>query len=359
MTRISPRHPRYESLRTRSRLAKASRGGVVVPEGLIAHGRGEAFDYFLGERTIPSARNAERLAARWLIAARHPVLSVNGNVAALAARAVAALQRARPGLDIEVNLFHRTPGRSRAIGALLRKAGVDRILGLHPTANLPGLPSDRARVDRRGILRADLCVVPLEDGDRALALHRMGKRVIAIDLNPMSRTSETADLPIVDELRPSARGHHEGRPSDGSPPERGCSNPSTRAGSSPTHGARWRGGSYEGAGSGARAGRPHELLCDLFEEAGIGGVERLHHRPVDVDLPDDLPAVLDRHDDLRASIGEAREVVGTRANVVDEDRRILTRREAAEPLPTGIVDVLGRAGPPPIPRAGALFRRSR
>jgi len=198
--RLSPRHPRYESLRVRARLAEAMRAGLVVPEGLIAHGRGEAFDYLLGERSTASARRAARTAAAWLLAARHPVLSVNGNVAALAAREVAALQRAVPGLGVEVNLFHRTPARAAQVAQELRRAGVRGVLGVRPTARIPRLPSDRARVDAAGIARADVCLVPLEDGDRAEALQRLGKRVIAIDLNPLSRTSRAADLPIVDEL---------------------------------------------------------------------------------------------------------------------------------------------------------------
>lgn len=200
MTRISPRHPRYASLRTRARLAEACRAGIVAPEGLIAHGRGEAFDYLLGERTTASAREAIRRTAAGIRAARHPVLSVNGNVAALAAAPIAALVRAYPALRVEVNLFHRTPARARAIAAVLRAAGVPRVLGVRPTARLRGLPSDRARIDREGIGRADLVIIPLEDGDRAEALRRSGRRVVAIDLNPLSRTARTAHLTIVDEL---------------------------------------------------------------------------------------------------------------------------------------------------------------
>ena len=199
--RLSPRHPRYASLKVRETLAEATRAGFVVPEGLIAHGRGEAFDYFLGERTSPGARRAEHAAAEWLLAARHPVMSVNGNVAALAAGEVARLQRAVPGLDVEVNLFHRTGPRARQVARALRSAGVRRVLGVQPNGKIPFLPSDRALVDRRGILDADVCLVPLEDGDRTEALRALGKRVISIDLNPLSRTSESADLPIVDELR--------------------------------------------------------------------------------------------------------------------------------------------------------------
>ena len=204
--RLSPRHPRYGSLKVRAGLARAQRAGIVVAEGLIAHGRGEAFDYLMGERTSASARRAERRAAEWLATARHPVLSVNGNVAALAAAEVARIARADPRIGVEVNLFHRSPARARQIAGLLRRAGVGKVLGVRPTARIPGLPSDRARVDQRGIYLADVCLVPLEDGDRAEALRARGQRVISIDLNPLSRTSCAADLPIIDELT-RALGH--------------------------------------------------------------------------------------------------------------------------------------------------------
>jgi 4-phosphopantoate--beta-alanine ligase len=200
MTRLSPRHPRYASLLLRARLAEASRAGLVVPEGLIAQGRAEAFDYLLGERSTPSARRAARSAASWLLSAHHPVISVNGNVAALGAGRIATLTRILPNLRVEVNLFHRTPERARAVARQLHDFGVAEVLGVSPTVRLPHLPSDRAWVDARGIAQADLCVVPLEDGDRTEALRRLGKRVIAIDLNPLSRTARHAHLTIVDEL---------------------------------------------------------------------------------------------------------------------------------------------------------------
>lgn len=206
MTRISPSHPRYRSLVTRARLATELRAGLVVPEGLIAQGRAEAFDYFLGERTTLSARRAIRRAAEWLVAAHAPVISVNGNVAALAAGQVARLAKALPGLQVEVNLFHRTAGRARDVARRLRDAGVPRVLGIRPRGRIPGLSSDRGRIDPGGIGRADVVVVPLEDGDRTEALKRLGKRVISIDLNPFSRTSEAADLPIIDELQRALEG---------------------------------------------------------------------------------------------------------------------------------------------------------
>ena len=43
-------------------------------------------------------------------------------------------------------------------------------------------------------------LVPLEDGDRTEALKKIGKKVIAIDLNPISRTSLWADITIVDNV---------------------------------------------------------------------------------------------------------------------------------------------------------------
>ncbi len=45
-----------------------------------------------------------------------------------------------------------------------------------------------------------MVVVPLEDGDRCEALRRMGKTVVAVDLNPLSRTSKTASITIVDNV---------------------------------------------------------------------------------------------------------------------------------------------------------------
>ena len=82
-------HPRYKSLLAREKLVEAS--DVVAKQGLIAHGRGEAFDYLLGEQTCLPALSAIKAAASALIDAKNPVISVNGNVVALAAREVARL----------------------------------------------------------------------------------------------------------------------------------------------------------------------------------------------------------------------------------------------------------------------------
>lgn len=197
--KIPKSHPRYASLVRREKLVQGWRDGLVVPEGLIAQGRGEAFDYLFGEETTAPALVAEKAAAAFLIAAKHPVLSVNGNVAALAPREVVRVSRATSA-RIEVNLFHRTEGRVGRIVKRLKAAGAKEVLGPHPNARIPGLESKRALCHRDGIYSADVVLVPLEDGDRTEALVRMGKTVIAIDLNPLSRTSRTASVPIVDEL---------------------------------------------------------------------------------------------------------------------------------------------------------------
>lgn len=189
---------------TRETLVAAHRKGVVVLEGLIAHGRGEAWDYLFGEGTSAPALVAERAAAASLVTAKRPVLSVNGNVAALAARHVSRLAATIPA-RVEVNLFHRSEARVRAVVQLLRKAGARDVLGPRPDARIPGLPSKRALCHRAGIYSADVVLVPLEDGDRAEALARMGKAVISVDLNPLSRTSRTADIPVVDELTRALR----------------------------------------------------------------------------------------------------------------------------------------------------------
>jgi 4-phosphopantoate--beta-alanine ligase len=195
-------HPRAASLRVRERMKDAVSAGLVHPTGLIAHGRGEAFDYLLGERTPPEALEAMREAARLLRSARRPVLSLNGNVVALAASECLAVSGALPGLVLEVNLFHRTPQRVAALVRAMEAAGAapGSILGEAPDFRIPGLASDRAQCCKAGIGGADVVLVPLEDGDRCQALKAMGKTVITIDLNPLSRTARAADVTIVDEL---------------------------------------------------------------------------------------------------------------------------------------------------------------
>jgi len=198
-------HPRYHSLVIRERLVKGYRSGLVVEQGLIAHGRGEAFDYLLGERTHDFARRAIEAAVAWLLLAGRPVISVNGNMAALAPSEIAELSRIT-GAIIEVNLFYRSEDRVRRIVDWLREHGADRVLGVECSKRrLSGLESKRGIVCEDGIYSADFVLVGIEDGDRTEALRRHGVRVAAIDLNPFSRTAQYADITIVDEATRALR----------------------------------------------------------------------------------------------------------------------------------------------------------
>ncbi len=193
-------HPRRDSLVVRERLVEGFLDGYVVPQGLIAHGRGEAFDYLIGETSIESAVDAMRASVALLLLSKRPVISVNGNVAALVAEHVVELAR-EVGAAVEVNLFYRSRERIERIRDIFRRLGID-ILGTDETyeCTVPELFSERRRVDCRGIYIADTVLVAIEDGDRTEALKRMGKKVIAIDLNPLSRTALTADITIVDNI---------------------------------------------------------------------------------------------------------------------------------------------------------------
>jgi len=198
---IPPNHPRRESLLIRELIVEGYKKGMVALEGLIAHGRGECFDYLLGEKTHEFALEAIEAAVASLLLAKHPVISVNGNTAALVAREVVELSRATGAL-IEVNLFYRSRERELAIAKHLYENGAENVLGVgeDASATIPELFSERRRVSPRGILIADTVLVPLEDGDRTMALKKMGKRVIAVDLNPLSRTARSADITIVDNI---------------------------------------------------------------------------------------------------------------------------------------------------------------
>ena len=192
-------HPRYESLMKRDKLIEAYKTGMVAEAGMIAHGRGEAFDYLLGECTIPEAEEAEMVAAGLLLNAENPVISVNGNVAALCPEALAELAKAIPA-KLEANLFYRTEERMKKVVKHLEEHGAENVLGLVPDAQIPGLEHARGLCTKEGIFSADVILVPLEDGDRAQALRKMGKTTIVIDLNPLSRSARAASVTIVDEV---------------------------------------------------------------------------------------------------------------------------------------------------------------
>jgi len=187
---------------TREKIVEGYKNGLVALEGLIAHGRGECFDYLIGEQSIESAKLAIEAAAAQLLISNFPVISVNGNVAALCSELLSSLHRSVKKSMLEINLFYYTKERESKISNELAKYGISNILGTNPKnlVKIPELESNRRSVDCNGIFRADTVFVLLEDGDRTLALKKMGKYVITVDLNPLSRTSVAADITIVDNI---------------------------------------------------------------------------------------------------------------------------------------------------------------
>ena len=178
--------------------AGVERGIASVP-GLIAHGRGEAFDYLIGEKTQSFAKEAIHGAAAMLLLAKHAVISVNGNTAALVPHNLVELGRTL-NAPLEVNIFHASASREQAIQHHLFKNGATGVLMPTKEAQLSHIDSNRKFVHPDGILNADVVFVPLEDGDRCEALRKMGKEVVTVDLNPMSRTAKYASVTIVDNV---------------------------------------------------------------------------------------------------------------------------------------------------------------
>jgi len=194
-------HPRYESLKYRHKIIEGMRSLIVAEAGLIAHGRGECFDYMIGEKTNENAKEAIKAAVALFLTAKHAIISVNGNTAALCPNELVELSEII-NAPLEINLFYRKEGRIEAIKNILQDAGAKKILGLEEQnmVEIEELSSNRRNVDPNGIKIADVVFVPLEDGDRTEALKKIGKKVIAVDLNPISRTSLWADITIVDNI---------------------------------------------------------------------------------------------------------------------------------------------------------------
>ena len=226
MSDVPKTHPRYLSLTLRDTIVAGVEQGITSVHGLIAHGRGEAFDYLIGEATQPFAIEAIHAAAAMLRLAEHPVISINGNVAALAPEGLIELGQIL-NAPLEVNIFHTETGREERIREHLLKhkarletspaeIGVDTRLETSPAdegvasvpdvlmptteAQLSYIDSNRKFVHPEGIFKADVVFVPLEDGDRCEALRKMGKAVVTVDLNPMSRTAQQANITIVDNV---------------------------------------------------------------------------------------------------------------------------------------------------------------
>lgn len=201
MTNIPKNHPRARSLTLRELVVKGFESGLVAAEGLLAHGRGEAFDYLIGEKTTLEAKKAIKAAAAALLLAEKPIISVNGNFVSLCSKDIVRFSRVSK-TKIEVNLFYDSGPRRKKIAEYLKSKGVKEILGDNAKylTKIPRLESNRSKVDKRGIFSADVVLIPLEDGDRTDFLKKAGKTVITFDLNPLSRTAQSADITIVDNI---------------------------------------------------------------------------------------------------------------------------------------------------------------
>lgn len=199
--KIPQTHPRASSLIIREKLVDGFRNGIVVPQGLIAHGRGEAFDYLLGEKTTKYAYEAEKAAVCLLLLSNNSIISVNGNTTVLCAKDLVTLSNVTKS-RIEVNLFHKSRARTNAIASILRKEDAFDVLGLDNKSKtiIKRVSSNRKYVDKDGIMNSDTIFLALEDGDRTESLVRMGKKVISVDLNPLSRTAMASNITIIDNI---------------------------------------------------------------------------------------------------------------------------------------------------------------
>ena len=199
--KIPQTHPRASSLIIREKLVDGFRNGIIVPQGLIAHGRGEAFDYLLGEKTTKYAYEAEKAAVCLLLLSNTSIISVNGNTAVLCSKDLVTLSNVTKS-RIEVNLFHKSRARTNAIASLLRKEDAFDVLGLDNKSKtiIKRVSSNRKYVDKDGIMNSDTIFLALEDGDRTESLVRMGKKVISVDLNPLSRTAIASNITIIDNI---------------------------------------------------------------------------------------------------------------------------------------------------------------
>ena len=110
MVKIPKSHPRRNSLLSRNAIVDATKKGLLADSALIAHGRGEAFDYLLGEQTSEIAKLSIKESAARLINANNPVISINGNTAVLAGKSLIRVA-AVLGCPIEINIYYRTEER--------------------------------------------------------------------------------------------------------------------------------------------------------------------------------------------------------------------------------------------------------
>ena len=224
MVEVPESHPRKKSLLSRQKIVDATKNGLLADSAMIAHGRGEAFDYLLGEKSSNSARLAIKESASRLIESDNPIISVNGNTVVLAGKSLIRVA-AVLNCPIEVNIYYRTEERMSKLNSFLEKqkeivskeknpdnwigdwnnaVKSVKILGKEGDGRIQGLEGPRSICSSQGIEKADVILVPLEDGDRCEALVNLGKQVLVVDLNPLSRTAKMATITIVDEISRAA-----------------------------------------------------------------------------------------------------------------------------------------------------------
>ena len=102
---IPKSHPRYLSLQIREKLVNGFDNNLVAKEGLLAHGRGEAFDYLIGEKTTKSAKKCNQGCSTYSKSGAKICYFSYGNFAALCPKEIIELAKITDS-KIEVNLFY-------------------------------------------------------------------------------------------------------------------------------------------------------------------------------------------------------------------------------------------------------------
>jgi len=194
---IPKSHPRFVSLSIREKIVRGYNDGLVAKEGLLAHGRGEAFDYLVGEKTSKTAKVAIMAAAAKLLSAQNPVISVNGNVAALCPKEVVQLAKATKA-KIEVNLFYYDEVRKKKIEKSLKKAGAKQVLGTNPRSycKIGNLDSPRRIVEQDGPFAAALVPLNIHAAPRPAPLPPPGPPFLPFSLPPLSLPSPKATITL-------------------------------------------------------------------------------------------------------------------------------------------------------------------
>jgi len=186
-----------DTRKTKEKIINGVKQGITSVNGLLSEGRGEIFDILMNRTLSSRSMPSIEVSVAQLLLAKNPVISVNGNTAVIVPKELIELSNTI-NAPLEVNLFYRSDERVKNVVEYLKKNGADVVLGAgDQTVRLEEIEHARGLVDERGIKVADTILVALEDGDRAEKLISMGKKIIAIDLNPFSRTANMASITIV------------------------------------------------------------------------------------------------------------------------------------------------------------------